>query len=264
MDKIIIDSSYNESELLFDKDSYILIKDDVQAKNLKLNIMNCNVTIVDMSSANNKIFNFDNSKGVVIEVVNNNYSKLLNLKNNKSEVEYNILDLINSDIEYLIEDEIIGVNGRINMNIASISYKNTNKNYKINTSNLVGSTFNEISCFGIVKDKSVLNYDVSSFIKNGAKQANVRQNSNILLFDDESLGKNNPVLLIEENDVKASHGSSIGKIDDEIMFYLCSRGLSRNEATNLICLGKVGHLINKIDDESIKESLINKFKERMS
>ena len=108
-----------------------------------------------------------------------------------------------------------------------------------------------------------MNY-VSSFIKNGAKQSVVRQNSNILLFDEESIGKNNPILVIEENDVKASHGSSIGKIDDETMFYLCSRGLSKSEATNLICLGKMGHLINKINDKDIKESLVNKFKERMS
>ena len=52
------------------------------------------------------------------------------------------------------------------------------------------NTFNEINCFGIVKDESLLNYDVSSFIKNGAKKAIVRQNSNILLFDKKSTGKN--------------------------------------------------------------------------
>ena len=91
----------------------------------------------------------------------------------------------------------------------------------------------------------------------------MRQNSNILLFDKNSLGKNNPVLLIEENDVKASHGSSIGKIDDDTMFYLCSRGLSKIEATNLICLGKVEYLMNKINDEKIKELVVNNFKERM-
>ena len=98
----------------------------------------------------------------------------------------------------------------------------------------------------------------------GAKKSIVRQSSNILLFDEVSTGKNNPVLLIEENDVKASHGSSIGKIDDDTMFYLCSRGLSKNEATNLICLGKIDYLIKQIEDKEIKETLVNKFKERMS
>ena len=63
--------------------------------------------------------------------------------------------------------------------------------------------------------------------------------------------------------MKASHGSSIGKIDDDTMFYLCSRGLTKNEATNLICLGKVEYLIKKISDEKIKESLVNNFRERL-
>ena len=84
-----------------------------------------------------------------------------------------------------------------------------------------------------------------------------------MLFDKESIGINNPILEIEENDVKASHGSSIGKIDDDTMFYLCSRGLTKNEATHLICLGRLESIINKIYDQEIKESLINKFKERM-
>ena len=83
------------------------------------------------------------------------------------------------------------------------------------------------------------------------------------MFDKESKGESDPVLVIEENDVKASHGSSIGKIDDDTMFYLCSRGLSKSEATNLICLGKVQYLINKIDDTDVKELLISNFKERM-
>ena len=47
------------------------------------------------------------------------------------------------------------------------------------------------------------------------------------------------------------------------MFYLCSRGLSKNEATNLICLGKLEYLIKKIEDSSIRDLLINDFKERM-
>ena len=109
----------------------------------------------------------------------------------------------------------------------------------------------------------MLKYDITSFIKKGAKKSVVNQSSKILLFDKESIGINNPILEIEENDVKANHGSSIGKIDDETMFYLCSRGLSKVEATNLICLGKIQHLIDKIEDTIVKETLINKFKERM-
>jgi len=264
MDRIIIDNTFKNNCLTLNNDSYVIVKDDVETKDFEFNIIDCEATIIDMSNSINKTFNFRNSKATVVEVVNDMETKLLNLNNDNADVEYNIIDLMNSNITYSIKDEIVKENGKTNINIASVSYKEKIKNYNVNTSNLNRNTINEINCFGIVKDKSVLNYDVSSFIKNGAKQSVVRQSSNILLFDEESLGKNNPILLIEENDVKASHGSSIGKIDDETMFYLCSRGLTKNEATNLICLGKVEYLINKIEDEEIKESLVNKFKERMS
>ena len=63
----------------------------------------------------------------------------------------------------------------------------------------------KIYCFGIVEDTSKLKYDITSFIKNGAKRSVVNQNSKILLFDKESTGINNPILEIEENDVKANH-----------------------------------------------------------
>ena len=263
MDRIVVDNTFTSNILEISKDSYVIINDDVQANEFSFNIINCKVTIIDMSKVANKNVSFVNSEAIVVEVVNGNKNKSLTINNFKSNVEYNFIDLLDEDSNYKINEEINTKDASTSINIASISYKNKNKDYKVYTSNLEGNSINEISCFGIVKDKSLLNYDVTSFIKQGAKQSVVRQSSNILLFDEESVGKNNPILLIEENDVKASHGSSIGKIDDDTMFYLCSRGLSKSEATNLICLGKIEYLINKINDEKIKESLVNKFKERM-
>lgn len=258
MDKIIVKDI---NDLVINKDGYYVISEEVQAKSYEINIIDCKATIIDLSSTNDRTIKSSNSDVTIIETINDSNLKSLNIENNNSNIDYNIIDLYDDEIFYNLKE--VTNKGNCKINIASVSYKNKKKNYVINTSNLEPNTFNEINCFGIVKDESLLNYDVSSFIKNGAKKAIVRQNSNILLFDEKSTGKNNPILIIEENDVKASHGSSIGKIDDDTMFYLCSRGLSKNEATNLICLGKMEHLINKINDESIKESLINKFKERM-
>lgn len=261
MDRLVLtkDSSTN---LTIDKNSYIVISDDVQATNLEINILDCEATIINLGKCENKSFTFKNSNVTLVEVINDENLSNLNMVNDKSTVDYSIIDLYDENINYKIEEKSVSEGTNI-INIASICYKNKTKNYVIKTSNNRGNSINEVNCFGIVKDKSILNYDVSSFIEKGAKQSVVRQNSNILLFDENSLGKNNPILLIEENDVKASHGSSIGKIDDDTMFYLCSRGLTRSEATNLICLGKLEYLIKKIDDEKIKETLINNFKERM-
>lgn len=263
MDKIVIDGSFRSNNLVFDKDSYVVIKNDVETKDLIFNIINCKVTIIDMSNIPYKEYNFRDGSAVIVEVVNSEDERVLKLNNHEGEVEYNIIDLIDSNVKYSIDGKIVNRYGKNSINVASICYKNKNKNYIINTSNLVGNSVSDINCFGIVKDESLLNYDVVSYIEKGAKKSVVKQSSSILLFDELSQGKNNPILLIEENDVKASHGSSIGKIDDETMFYLCSRGLSKIEATNLICLGKIQYLIDKIDDKEIKELLVNNFKERM-
>jgi len=262
MDKIFIGKN-DERFFNINQDSYIIINNEVQSESIEFNILDCKVVIIDMSGCLSKYFNFKNSEATLIEIINDKKINNLRINNDSSNIEYNAIDLYDEDISYNIEGKSISEGSFSSINIASVCYKNRNKNYTINTNNKRANTVNEINCFGIVKDKSVLNYDVSSLIEKGAKKSVVRQNSNILLFDENSLGKNNPILLIEENDVKASHGSSIGKIDDDTMFYLCSRGLTKNEATNLICLGKLEYLIKKIEDEKIKESLINKFKERM-
>ena len=60
------------------------------------------------------------------------------------------------------------------------------------------------------------------------------QKLNGLLLDDESSILSEPILEIENKDVKCSHGASISQIKDEIMFYMNSRGINREEAMNLI------------------------------
>ena len=261
MDKLVI-SKDNPLNLNITNDSYVIVDSEVQAKEIKFNIMGCKATIINKGSCDVKSIVAKDSEVIFIDISEENDSKLI-LENNGSSVDFNIIDLNDRNVNYFIEANDLQSKSTNAINIACVCYKGKIKNYVINTKNLEFDTINEVNCFGIVKDESVLNYDVTSFIKKGAKQSVVRQNSKILLFDEKSVGKNNPILEIEENDVKASHGSSIGKIDDDTMFYLCSRGLSKNEATNLICLGKVEYLIKKIDDEVIKEVLINNFKERM-
>lgn len=263
MDKLVINKALSSKKTVIDKDMYVVFSNELEDNNIKIEIKDCKATIIDNSFLCDKEINAINSDVVVVDISNKSNENSLMLINDGSNIEYNIIDLLDDNINFKLEEQVVGANSKTDINIASICYKNKNKNYVINTSNLDRFTTSSVNCFGIVKDNSNLNYDVTSFIKNGAKKSVVRQNSSILLFDEASNGKSNPILVIEENDVKANHGSSIGKIDDDTMFYLCSRGLSKGEATNLICLGKVQYLINKIEDTSIRESLVNKFRERM-
>ena len=64
-----------------------------------------------------------------------------------------------------------------------------------------------------------------------------------------------PILLIDEYDCFANHGASIGKMSDEDLFYLMSRGLTKKQAFLLILEGIVRPFIDSIPNEELKESM---------
>ena len=72
--------------------------------------------------------------------------------------------------------------------------------------------------------------------------------------------KTNPILVIDENDVNAGHGASIGKINEEQIYYLNSRGISTKDANFLLSSGFIFEIIHKIKNEEIKEYIIENIK----
>ena len=75
-------------------------------------------------------------------------------------------------------------------------------------------------------------------------QSYLREDVLLLSKDAQSLGK--PQLEIEANDVKASHGSTIGRIDDDQLFYLASRGIDKEDGKKAIIQGFIGTILSQI------------------
>ena len=230
---------------------------NTQAKDITVNINKCSATITDVSSSCKNI-NVLNGELDYSYIKNKGFDCNNNISVNGGRCIINVIDLDkdNSLNNYLVEvnDEY----SEFEINIASIAKGDVSKDYKIYSKNNLNDTKVKIDCFGIVEGKSSLKYDITSFVKNGAKRSVVNQNSKILLFDKESVGINNPILEIEENDVKANHGSSIGMIDEETLFYLTSRGIKESIARELVSMGKITYLIEKIKDENIKKELLER------
>ena len=83
-------------------------------------------------------------------------------------------------------------------------------------------------------DESAFRLDCIGTIKKGSKRSKCHQASHCLTMGNPKKATVLPVLNIDENDVEASHSLSCGTIDDEILFYMNSRGLSSMQALNLI------------------------------
>jgi len=78
-----------------------------------------------------------------------------------------------------------------------------------------------------------------------------------VLIDDDSIVYSKPELEIYADDVKCSHGSTTGQFDDEALFYLRSRGLSRTKATEMLTIGFVNEVIEKASGNDYKSFLLS-------
>jgi Fe-S cluster assembly protein SufD len=108
---------------------------------------------------------------------------------------------------------------------------------------------------GILNDKSRGVFNGKVFVEVGASGTDGYQSNKNLLLSNEARVDTKPQLEIFNDDVKCSHGATVGQLEEEELFYLLSRGLNDNLARNLLTYGFAEEIINKIEIESIKKQL---------
>ncbi|MBI2657545.1 Fe-S cluster assembly protein SufD [Candidatus Woesearchaeota archaeon] len=119
----------------------------------------------------------------------------------------------------------------------------------------VENTTNEVLVDGILKDESSSVYRGLIKIDKQAQKTWSYLQNHILKLGEKTLANSIPSLKIDANDVKASHGATVGQVNDEHMFYLMARGLSREEAEALIVEGFFEPVIQKIPSEELREKI---------
>jgi len=107
----------------------------------------------------------------------------------------------------------------------------------------------------VMRDEAVTILNGITKIEKGAEKANGSQAENILMLSEHARGDANPILLIDEDDVKAGHAASVGRINEESIYYLMSRGITRKEAERLIILGFLEPVVAEIPLAEVKARL---------
>ena len=111
---------------------------------------------------------------------------------------------------------------------------------------------------GVLFDGGNSSYTGKIIIEKKAQQTNSYLNDNILVVGENTKNNSKPILEIEADDVKASHGATTGRVNEDQLYYLESRGLSEVESQNLIVEGFFESLLSKITDDKIKNKIRNK------
>lgn len=105
---------------------------------------------------------------------------------------------------------------------------------------------------GIIKDRARGVFNGKVLVRQDAQKINAFQQNSTLVLSDKAVMDSKPQLEIFADDVRCSHGATIGQLDESAVYYLKTRGLSAEKAKALLQLAFLGEVIEKIDHESIK------------
>ena len=97
----------------------------------------------------------------------------------------------------------------------------------------------------------------------GADDSHSEMNTGNMLLSESARINIKPELEIHAEDVTASHGATIGQLDDDARFYLRSRGLTDSQALRLLKFGFAAAVFDDMDDGVVKDWILSRLKEHM-
>ncbi|MDB3946982.1 Fe-S cluster assembly protein SufD, partial [Candidatus Pelagibacter sp.] len=242
--------------------------------NMRLDINledDASVDVLNISNKNikNNFLNFRQNISIGKNSVLKNYNLDINPTSN---IKYSFKDISldkNSHLEYFIYSKGSkfakhDINCSLNNDYGSVALNgiidlDNKKHHEIKTV----INHNKENCKSYQLIKSVLSdnskgvYQGKIYVNSVAQKTDGYQLSRALLLNEDVEFNAKPELEIYADDVKCSHGSTSGNIDENSIFYLMSRGLSHSQSKKLLTNGFLNEVIEKITNEDVK-SLIKK------
>jgi len=228
-----------------------------------------NIINISNENLNNNFLNFRQKINIGKNSILKNYSLDINENSN---FKYSFKDISlekNSHLEYFILSKGSkflkhDINCSLNNEYGSVVLNgiidlDDKKHHEIKTN----INHNEENCKSYQLIKSVLNenskgiYQGKIYVNSKAQKTDGYQLSRALLLSDEVEFNAKPELEIYADDVKCSHGSTSGNVDEDSIFYLMSRGLSYEQSKKLLTNGFLNEVIEKITNNEVK-SLVKK------
>jgi Fe-S cluster assembly protein SufD len=111
---------------------------------------------------------------------------------------------------------------------------------------------------GIINDKATGVFNGKVVVHQDAQKIMAYQQNNNILLSDDAVVNAKPELEIYADDVKCSHGSTTGQIDEDALFYLQARGISKSASLQLLMVGFIDEVLQSVQLEEVKDFYSNK------
>jgi Fe-S cluster assembly protein SufD len=100
-------------------------------------------------------------------------------------------------------------------------------------------------------------------VREDAQKTDAKQSNKNLILGDDAIVYTRPQLEIHANDVKCTHGATIGRLDEEALFYLRTRGIGKNDARNVLIRAFADDVLDKIPEPTVRAALIDTLHRRL-
>ena len=121
----------------------------------------------------------------------------------------------------------------------------------------------DIEVQGALKDISKKHFKGTIDFKKGCKKATGNENEACMLLSDTAKSIALPMLLCSEEEVEGNHSSSAGKIGEKELFYIMSRGFELKEAMKLMVRARFNQILEKIENEELREEILQEIDKRL-
>ena len=116
---------------------------------------------------------------------------------------------------------------------------------------------------GILDEEASAAFNGHILVRKDAQQTNAFQNNKTILMSDKAKANAKPFLEIYADDVKCSHGATVGQLDPEAMFYLRQRGICEANARLLLLYAFAGEIVDKVSIEALKVRVDDMIRKRL-
>ncbi len=154
-----------------------------------------------------------------------------------------------------IENDLAGPGATSRVTGAYFADGSQHLDYDTFQEHIAPSTESDFAFKGALREQASAVWRGMIRVEEGAQKTNAYQENRNLLLSSEAHADSIPGLEIMANDVRCTHGATLGRVDREELFYLMARGLSRAEAERLIVRGFFQDVLDRIELEPVREAL---------
>ncbi len=193
---------------------------------------------------------------VMLNKVSAGELSLLSTLNTNSDFNMYIVDLSSKSTSNF-ECNLNGTHATAKINSTSIIKSNNETEIQINVNHNKPETFSNCLSRAVIYQDGVYNNKTVGFIAKHMNNSKCHQSTKAIVLDETAVAQCDPILLIDEYDVEASHAAAVGQINPDELYYLQSRGLNYQECVRLLLKGFVTGVIEDVQTEEVRESLIS-------